>query len=382
MLEIINKYRALSFKEKTIFTTKFSILINFLLGVGKAILSFFFGIFFLVAGIVNFFIMLTKLECYLGVKYPNKKTFDYRNKCVGIFLLIAGLEYAIYMCRMIFTDVAIMSYGMILGIIIACVAFVELAIAIKGCFNSLGKGHYYRNIKLTSLCSALTAIVLTEVALTSFASKSDLRVVNGLVGMIVGVIMVLISIYIFVSPKISIVDREHNVYKLKENLESIKDEGVKIKLTNSKFYRDYVYVGKVDGDIIDGHIVQEKSPIWSWNIYWLSLVILLSEILIFPYAVGALIFHFKCRNIITDLDNKMLETIIKKFAGGPVGVETLASAIGEDIDTIEDVYEPYLMQIGFLNRTPRGRVATPSAYEHMKVAFPDKGGCTSQVKMF
>jgi len=83
-----------------------------------------------------------------------------------------------------------------------------------------------------------------------------------------------------------------------------------------------------------------------------------------------------------NVDNKMLETIIKKFAGGPVGVETLASAIGEDIDTIEDVYEPYLMQIGFLNRTPRGRVATASAYEHMKVVFPDKDGNVNQVKMF
>ena len=83
-----------------------------------------------------------------------------------------------------------------------------------------------------------------------------------------------------------------------------------------------------------------------------------------------------------NIDNKMLETIIKKFAGGPVGVETLASAIGEDIDTIEDVYEPYLMQIGFLNRTPRGRVATPMAYEHMNITFPDKGGSSSQVKMF
>ena len=83
-----------------------------------------------------------------------------------------------------------------------------------------------------------------------------------------------------------------------------------------------------------------------------------------------------------NIDNKMLETIIKKFAGGPVGVETLASAIGEDIDTIEDVYEPYLMQIGFLNRTPRGRVATPMAYEHMNVVMPDKGGNSSQVRMF
>lgn len=307
MLRIINLYRSLSFEEKTIFTTKVSILMNFVLGIGKTILSIFFGIFFLVAAIVNFFIMLTKLECYLGVKYPNKKSFDYRNKCVGIFLLIAGLEYAIYMARMIFTDVAIMNYNMILGIIIACIAFVELAIAVKGCFNSYGKGHYYRNVKLTSLCSALTAIVLTEVALTSFASENDLRTINGLVGMIVGIIMILISIYIFIAPRISIVDREHNVYKLKEDGEPIKDEEIKIKLTNSKFYRDYVYIGKVDGESIDGHIRQEKSPIFNWNIYWLVLVILLSEILIFPYAFGALVFHFKCRNIIKDLDKKMLK---------------------------------------------------------------------------
>ena len=313
MLKIINQYRGLSFEDKTIFTTRLSILMNFVLGLGKAILSIFFGIFFLVAAIVNFFITLTKLECYLGIKYPDKKSFYYRNKCVGIFLLIAGLEYAIYMARMIFTDVSIMDYDMILGIVIACVSFVELAIAIKGCFNSLGKGHYYRNIKLTSLCSALTAIVLTEVALTSFASATDLRVVNGIVGMIVGIIMILISIYIFIAPKISIVDREYNVYKLKEDGEGIKDEEIRIKLTNSKFYRDYVYVGKVDGDIIDGHIVQEKSPIWSWNIYWLSLVILLSEILIFPYAAGALVFHFKCRNIINELDNKMLGKGYKKL---------------------------------------------------------------------
>ena len=307
MIRIVNYYRTLSFQEKTVFTAKLSILMNLVLGIGKTILSFFFGVFFLVAAIVNYFIMLTKLECYLGIKYPNKKSFEYRNKCVGIFLLIAGLEYAIYMGRMIFTNVRIMDYDMILGIIIACVAFVELAIAIKGCFNSYGKGHYYRNIKLTSLCSALTAIVLTEVALTSFASEVDLRFVNGIVGMVVGIIIILISIYVFIAPKISIVDKEHNVYKLKERCKPIKDGEIVIKLTNSMFYRNYVYVGKVSDNLIEGNIIQGKSPIWRWNIYWLSLVILLSEILIFPYAIGALVYHFKCRNIISELDKQMLE---------------------------------------------------------------------------
>ena len=70
-------------------------------------------------------------------------------------------------------------------------------------------------------------------------------------------------------------------------------------------------------------------------------------------------------------DRRMLETMIKKFAGGPVGLDTLAAAISESRDTIEAVYEPYLIQLGFINRTPRGRVATPAAYEHLGIPYPE-----------
>lgn len=66
-------------------------------------------------------------------------------------------------------------------------------------------------------------------------------------------------------------------------------------------------------------------------------------------------------------DRAILTTIIQKFAGGPVGVETLAAAIGEDVGTLEEVYEPYLIQNGFIQRTPRGRVATELAMEHLKM---------------
>jgi len=68
-----------------------------------------------------------------------------------------------------------------------------------------------------------------------------------------------------------------------------------------------------------------------------------------------------------DFDRKMLLTIINNYAGGPVGLETLAAAVGEEAVTIEDVYEPYLMQIGFLSRTPRGRCVTPAGYEHLGI---------------
>lgn len=66
-------------------------------------------------------------------------------------------------------------------------------------------------------------------------------------------------------------------------------------------------------------------------------------------------------------DRLILETIINKFSGGPVGIETLAASIGEDSGTLEDVYEPYLIQNGFINRTPRGRVATPYAYQNLGI---------------
>ena len=68
-------------------------------------------------------------------------------------------------------------------------------------------------------------------------------------------------------------------------------------------------------------------------------------------------------------DRRMLESIIRNFRGGPVGLETLAATIGEESVTLEDVYEPYLLQIGFLNRTPRGRCVTMKAYEHLGIPF-------------
>ncbi len=70
-------------------------------------------------------------------------------------------------------------------------------------------------------------------------------------------------------------------------------------------------------------------------------------------------------------DRRMLSTMIKKFGGGPVGLDTLAAAISESTDTIEDVYEPFLIQLGFVNRTPRGRVVTRAGYEHMGIAYPE-----------
>jgi Holliday junction DNA helicase RuvB len=66
-----------------------------------------------------------------------------------------------------------------------------------------------------------------------------------------------------------------------------------------------------------------------------------------------------------DMDNKILHTIIEKFNGGPVGITTIATAVGEEAGTLEEVYEPFLIQEGFIKRTPRGREATDKAYKHL-----------------
>jgi Holliday junction DNA helicase RuvB len=73
-----------------------------------------------------------------------------------------------------------------------------------------------------------------------------------------------------------------------------------------------------------------------------------------------------------EIDRKVLRTIIEKFGGGPVGLPTIAASISEEADTIMDVVEPYLLQLGFLDRTPRGRIATPSAYKHLGKDVPER----------
>ena len=81
------------------------------------------------------------------------------------------------------------------------------------------------------------------------------------------------------------------------------------------------------------------------------------------------------------MDNKILSTIIEKFKGGPVGINTISTAVGEDAGTIEEVYEPFLIQEGFLKRTARGREATRLAYQHMGLPLPQKKG-KDQLNLF
>ena len=82
-----------------------------------------------------------------------------------------------------------------------------------------------------------------------------------------------------------------------------------------------------------------------------------------------------------NIDRRMLTAIIRNYSGGPVGLETLAATIGEEAVTLEDVCEPYLMQLGFIMRTPRGRICTQAAYDHMKIPMPQSGKLDGQTSL-
>jgi Holliday junction DNA helicase RuvB len=96
-----------------------------------------------------------------------------------------------------------------------------------------------------------------------------------------------------------------------------------------------------------------------------------------PVAMNALEMMDVDKHGFDEIDRKLILTIIEKYNGGPVGVGSLAAAIGEEADAIEDIYEPYLIQIGFVDRTPRGRMATSKAFEHFQIDLP-----SDQKKLF
>ena len=310
-MKLIDKFKSMSYEERCIFTVKFSITLNSILAIGKFGLAIYkLDVFFFVAGVINILLMLAKVQCYSGIKL-NKKADDTTNLLVALFLGLSGMQYTVYMSRLIFNDVPLNDYGPIISVLIAAVAFTELGIALYGCFKVAGKGYFLKNVKLINFSSALTAIVLTEVALMTFAETDmNLELISGLFGVIVGVIIFLIAVYVLIQAKISILGKERNVYKYING--DFKQEKISIKLTNSKFYADYYYEANIVDNMADGMIIKGKNPIKSWNIWILILVITLSEILIFPYAVGALIRHFKEYKMLEDLDNKMKELGFEK----------------------------------------------------------------------
>lgn len=313
----IKKYKGWSLEDKTIFATKISICLHCILAITKSLFAVWNGVFFFIAGCMNVFLMLAKTECYFGIK-KNNRSFKFRNRMVALFLLCASLVYIIYMARLVCFSVPVRKYSPFLAINIAFISFVELGIAIRGLFIISKKGHYYRNIKIINFCSALTAIVLTQVAILSFSSEANHNFVNGMVGIGVGIVILILAVYIYFAPKTSIIDREHNVYRCLQSYPTIeiKDNIFELVLVKSFWYGNYIYRAEYDSGILNGHIYKTSGGFKKLPVIVKIICIILSEILIFVYAGGALIYYFRTIRIIDKLDLYLKNNHFEKIEEG------------------------------------------------------------------
>ena len=302
---LFNKIRSISFEKKTLVMTEMSMSLQILLVLGKFVLAIFKGIFFFVAGIVTIFAILAKLETCFGIINPHKKSLEFRNNLTSLFICLMGILYSVYMSRLLYTDLEIRSYGVFVGVSIIVISILELILAIYGCFKAYGKGHYFRNAKLIDLCLAITAIVLTEIAVTSFFPSDASRLLDGIFGVVGGILIVIIGIYMYAAPKLTIEEHKYNIYFISNNNLKQYDKIV-VRLSNSRLYGNYVYEGLVIGDQIEGVIKKEKSPINQYSFIARVFINLLIIIFLIPYSLGSLFFHLQGPKIVRKLDKYML----------------------------------------------------------------------------
>lgn len=315
--DFIHKFRKLPYEEKMLYTTRVSMSMNFLLAIGKVIFGLFYGFLFCISGMVNGFIFLSKHECFMGIK-NTKRRFRERNNRISMFLFVASVIYTLYMARLVFFDVKVYDYTMFIGLVIAAVSFTEMGVAIYGLIRTKRSGHYYRDIKIINFCSAMTAIVLTQVAVMSFTNVSNANMLNGITGMAIGIVILLLSIFIYFAPVVSINDRERNLYELEDverNIDIDVTDDEKIILSRSKVYGNFEYHYSFNGHLIKGEIVRGKGLFARLNIYWKVVAIIFSEILIIPYAIGRLVYYFRTLTLIDDLDQMMFDEGFVKIDG-------------------------------------------------------------------
>ena len=302
---LFNKIRSLSFEKKTLVMSGLSMGLQVIFALGKFILSFYKGAFFFVAGIVTVFAILAKLETCLGIMFPTRRTLEFRNNTTSLFVCLMGIVYSVYMSRLLYTDLEIRSYGTFVGVAIILISILEFIFAIYGCFRAYGKGHYFRNAKLIDLCLAITALVLTEIAITSFIETNATRILDGIFGVVGGVLIVIIGIYMYGAPKLTIEEHKYNIYIVPFNKLRQYDR-IKVQLSESKIYGNYVYEALVIGDQIEGVIKKEKSPITKYSFIVRFLLTIIIIAFVVPYALGSLFFHLQGPRIVKKLDNYMV----------------------------------------------------------------------------
>lgn len=290
--KIFNKF---NYEKRTEYLALYSSILNGLIAIAKIILAYVFkdsgGGFFAVSGLVNIFMLLAKAECFKGMRFNDPNDFKRRNFVVSLFLFISGIIYILYMGRLFFYDTMHIDYPFWLNIVIACVAFVEIILSVRGLFTVRGRGHFYRNIKVINLAGALLAMALTQIVLLSATHDGVANnVVDGITGVSVGGFILILAIFIWISPKISILDKSIREYK---KLDGALELTSTTLIHNNKIYGRYVFViTERTENTITGKIVREKSDLNNLKWYYKIPLYIFSIVLIIPFILGATIHYF------------------------------------------------------------------------------------------
>lgn len=226
---------------------------------------------------------------------------------VALSLLTSSIVYIAFMARLFFVQRTPSTYTLNYVVLLAFIAFAELGFAVAGMIRTKRKGLYYRNIKIANMGMALIAILTTQMSLLDFTGTKNTDIYNAFSGIAVGLFIALSALYVFFAPKISLVGRESNVF-VGDGTQTVATDGqgnVKILLVSSRVYGSYVYVAKLDGKTLSGEIRQEASLWKKMHVALKILCCVLSEILIFVWLAGYLVFFLRCINLPAQLERKM-----------------------------------------------------------------------------
>ncbi len=308
MRKLVRRYREMSFEQKTVLKTVLGLCFSAVLASGKLIIGLFTDYNLCIIAVYTFAILLSKLECVLGLK-SNKLPFKKRNLLIAVFLFVASVLYIGFMSRLFFIERKTKAYSLIYVEMLAFISFVELGFAIAGILRTKNRGHFYRDIKLINFCIAVIAILTTQMTILDFATTEYTDVYNAFTGIGVGGFIAICAVYILIAPEISVIDREHNVFvlkdKFKNNLINMENATADILLCRSYVYGSYIYHADIKGGQIDGHIKRDKSLWKRMHVLLKILCCILSEILIFVWLAGRFIFFLRSVNIPKRLERKM-----------------------------------------------------------------------------
>lgn len=313
-MKILDKIKQITYEKKFIYLILFSTYSNLVVVLVKFILAYIFrntgGGFFLISGTVNICILLAKMLCNKSLKEPSK--FKIYNFFVGLLIIISGVEYSIYMGRLLMFDTMHIDFPNWLSISWALIAFLEIIFGVRGLFVVRGKGHVFRNAQIINLGISLYAVVLAQVMiLSALMDTKNANYYDAIIGITMGVINILLGIFIWFSPKVSLIDKLHNEYV--PIGDGIEEENVNIILVSSKIYGKIIYIAYNDGEKISGDIVREFNKIKNFKWYFLIPFIMFIVVLIIPYLLGALIFYFYSSKSVSILNKKMESLGYKKI---------------------------------------------------------------------